>query len=866
MLIRATSLNTDQAAKALELTPGGKGANEIRAHVFVQGLLAELPIPSHKRQSILLGPDTLLINRFALLEHVSKENRVDFFKRVISQINSGTCDDPFLLAVLTRAGHVLKTEERRELLVSLSQEKKRAPVSRAWVSLARSAQSFGEAQKIIKDCGIKELLARRNSELKEYVANIPLLSGLRRIPLPSNLSKYASRKSRLDEVEQELLRAYKEAQLFLEQHRPWSSKTSRFKISSQLCKDSVRELESSSKQELTLGERNKWLRTELAKLAFQLKLGLSLSPALSEALDSKPWQLDELKSIFNVVKKIGEYRIVASPSLVGFRRCSALPNNHTADCSEDGLIYLTDVVFDSSNAESRRQTWGRSPEDTIAHEMGHALSLRPWWSFEYSSAVRRNSDSASLEDLFRADHFPSIFLRLSRWSLATEGYELDLESREVTLNRANRIKIPLDTPHMVDGELRVYVYDDQLNILQYYNYSKGEFPGRLYSRSDPSETLAELYTSYFAGRQHVYELIKKAPKLFLYMEALYHRFSGDEPVKSLLKETLQSEDRESRARKTSVKWGRELGLFKLLSPIEMRKVASTADVLKSMDEDLVSVQKAFLASLKSPETRELSVKALQTTLSDYKPALLWARALLDDGEDVCVVSIRGNKENDLSAQEPIKDLLWRVLGDRFDERAIFFLNDVNRSRRLGTSYHKRLESLLPELMTGVSPRAKAGVETRDRAYNRVVVYSAIPATVDYLKRYVDKSGTKKQLQIIDSKKITAEFALAANLDGRKRREMGQPKTLHVFTLEETLLDLPAEFRVLLKGTERILARIPVRKFLTRDHPKAWLEETARIKGISRPQLVFDDRDFTSRNALRSQINQFSGNEMFKVKS
>jgi hypothetical protein len=135
-----------------------------------------------------------------------------------------------------------------------------------------------------------------------------------------------------------------------------------------------------------------------------------------------------------------------------------------------------------------------------------------------------------------------------------------------------------------------------------------------------------------------------------------------------------------------------------------------------------------------------------------------------------------------------------------------------------------------------------------------------------LVRYVDKSGTKKQLQIIDSKKITAEFALAANLDGRKRREMGQPKTLHIFTLEETLLDLPAEFRVLLKGTERILARIPVRKFLTRDHPKAWLAETARIKGISRPQLVFDDRDFTSRNALRSQINQFSGNEMFKVKS
>jgi hypothetical protein len=150
---------------------------------------------------------------------------------------------------------------------------------------------------------------------------------------------------------------------------------------------------------------------------------------------------------------------------------------------------------------------------------------------------------------------------------------------------------------------------------------------------------------------------------------------------------------------------------------------------------------------------------------------------------------------------------------------------------------------------------------RETSYDRVCVYSAIPATLHYLRKYIARTGTRKQYRVIDPRTISVDFALDATLHNNP--QLYPPKTLHLFTLEETLVNLPAEYRITLKGTSTVFDRLSFREFLAKPSVNAWKREVAAVHKIDIARLEFDPSDFMSRRASRRQIKESPDNSLFK---
>jgi hypothetical protein len=256
-------------------------------------------------------------------------------------------------------------------------------------------------------------------------------------------------------------------------------------------------------------------------------------------------------------------------------------------------------------------------------------------------------------------------------------------------------------------------------------------------------------------------------------------------------------------------------------------------------------------------------KMLYPVLSRYNPGILLARTILGGGGDVAIASIRGTTESDDSSQQPTYDALQRALGGRLDEKKIFFLDDFHRSKRLGgPSFLKRFEIVIIEQLGGLSSRAPGHVKSLPKMYDAVVIYTGIPAVADYFRAYSRRRGIKDSLKVVDVNAFSSTD-LAKQL--LRKNQLYAGNTLHFFTLEDTLLDLQAHIRVVMKGSRSVLATIPLRKFLKRVDPREWLKEVSERTGIPKRLLEIDKSDFTSRAALRVQLDEGSSqNKMLKV--
>jgi hypothetical protein len=297
------------------------------------------------------------------------------------------------------------------------------------------------------------------------------------------------------------------------------------------------------------------------------------------------------------------------------------------------------------------------------------------------------------------------------------------------------------------------------------------------------------------------------------------------------------------------------------------------DVLSQLDEqggtslDLkdsrAARSKAFNALAKSATMEDSVRKFLQPVLSQYNPAILLARTILAGGGDVAIASLRGTTEKDDLSQQPMYETLHKALGGRFDEKKVFFLDDFHRSKRLGVqSFLKRFETVIAEQLSGLSSRAPGHVKSLPKMYDSVVVYTGIPAVADYLREYARRRGIRNSLKVVEVNSISSD-GLAARLL-RKNGVYGGD-TLHFFTLEDTLLALQSRFRIVMKESRTVVDTIPVRKFLKKTNPRDWLKEVSDATGIPSRLLEVDTSDFTSRAALRLQLDDGSSrNKMFKA--
>lgn len=854
-------------AVALAATSIGNKTREIAEQVYVAALIKDLPLPHHKRQSVLPGPGASLLDKFQLLQHVDRPGRLAFFNGVIDRLLSGSSETPFLLAVLTRAGYALSHDERRGLLQELISKKGSVVVAKSWVALARSATSFSEAQQIIRDCGRDRLMAKRSRELHGYVAAIELLGALRKVPLPDPPSKYVSNPQALQRNQERIIEAYKAAKTVLKAEGSWAKSTATHASLRSNLTHSLQTFVARCKGEMTPRERNEAVRVEHAKLAFQLKYGLSFSEDIPTGSPSR-WTVEAFHTVLSSLQKIGEYQIVIAQGLKGFKRVGDLGED-VAKYEDGGLIYLSDAALDSKSKSARRARWGRTPQDLIIHEVAHALSL------EGLERVRNKvpslTESIGLQEMLKPDHFPSVFLRYGRWNSVPWGYKVDLANDVVHLREQSgrEISVTLDVPVIIDGESRVYQYDDEYKLLFWYDSKKGEFPLRGYGRQDPAENMAELYSSYFGDRVGVLGLIQHAPHLFWYMESLYHRYERDSGVQNSLRARLAENETRSGAVRALERETKEQGIFRMLTDSEQVAVLSALGVLadtSSEDAESRDIRsKLFNRVVKSPTRRKAVAQALQPVLAEYKPAVLLGRALLEAGAHLGVVSIRGTTDRDAEAQQPIYDLLFKCLGHKLDEKRVYFLNDVNRSRRLGgKTYHEKLAALVTEQLAGVSPRASDSVKTLPTSYDKVIVYTAIPATIEFLRTYAARLNIRNSLRVVNVGDLKSDQIVPTLLGATDASRRTEPNTLHFFTLEETLLQLSAQFRIVMRDSYTVLKKLSVEKFLTKEKPQRWLTEVAEGSDIPKSVLTFDTSDFTSRRALQVQIDTgISNNRMFK---
>jgi hypothetical protein len=272
--------------------------------------------------------------------------------------------------------------------------------------------------------------------------------------------------------------------------------------------------------------------------------------------------------------------------------------------------------------------------------------------------------------------------------------------------------------------------------------------------------------------------------------------------------------------------------------------------------------KAFNALAKSASMEDSVRNVLQPILGQYNPAILLARMILAGGGDVAIASLRGTTEKDDLSQQPMYEALYKALGGRFDEKKVFFLDDFYRSKRLGVqSFLKRFETVIAEQLSGLSSRAPGHVKSLPKMYDSVVVYTGIPAVADYLREYARRRGIRNSLKVVEVNSLSSD-ELAARLL-RKNGVYGGD-TLHFFNLEDTLLALQSRFRIVMKESRTVVTTIPVRKFLKKTNPRDWLKEVSETTGIPSRLLEVDTSDFTSRAALRLQLDEGSSrNKMLK---
>lgn len=871
----STKDEIENRASALASTYAGKCSSSIAEQVWVAALLKDLPLAAHKRQRILPGPGASLLDKFQLLGHVKPDERISFFEAVIARACSGCRDVEFLSAVLTRAGYFLQGDERLQLITALNQKKPRLHVSKCLLALARSAYSLQEARQLIKECDRAQLMVHRSRELREFVVTVELVSMLRLIKRPEPPPMRMRSEAGLQKAEADLKRTYTQVQSLLNKQISWAGKSQKCIALKSAFKLSEKTFARNYAAAETPAQKNEVLRGTLARLAMELRYGKSFSevgPTDTQGLAAR-WGIYELETVVKAIKSIGEFPIVVATGVSEFRRKACLGDN-LANWDSEGILWFSDSAFTEPQRGGRADRSGRTPQELVVHELAHALSLTDLSRF----ACKGEKAPATLSEFLKADHFPEVFLNLGRWYSSTSGFRVDADTQLVFLRDAAGkeqaitlgVAAYIETDKDARKEARVYNYLADYGLLIWFEPRKAEFTDRPYAREDPTEMLAELYGAYFGSRRTVLRLIQNAPNLFWYMESLYHKYADDEAMLNSLRARLSPKRESGTAARALEREGSVQSAFRMLTDDEQIEIVTRLGASVESTPILQDSRMARLKFFSGVYKRESMTEQIQETvapvLARYNQGILLARTILAGGGDVAIASMRGTTENDPDSQQPMYDALYHALGGRLDKKNIYFLDDYHRSQRLGTGpFLKKLERVITERLVGLSSRAPGQVKSQAKMYDSVVVYTGLPAAAEYLKAYARRKGIKNSLQVVEVNSLSSASLARALL---RRNRIYNSNTLHFFTLEETLLDLGAHFRVVMKGSrggQDAIKPIPPRKFLKRASPRHWLAEVSERRKIAEQLLEIDKSDFTSRAALLEQLDEGrSNNKMLKA--
>jgi hypothetical protein len=820
----------------------------------VSKLIQELPLSTAQCDKALSNPRPSLLQKLKLLQHVPSDTRVRVFSELLQYSSFEPKDQQFIRSVLTNAGHHLKEKERRQLLKTLIDDETLPDRAGRWLALARSATSLEEAHRHIARCNRASVLALGDRELKEFVATVELIGAFRAIDLPSAPRKHVTQVERLEEYADEVKEAYAHARSIL-QESLWAQGTKRFKQLARMLETSEKDFRRSLK---SVDEIAPLLRSALhvgiEKLSLELNYGIACTADTSGGRGRADWGLNELRCIRKCLEEVGSYPVTRLDTLHSFHRTKVIQNeDQSTDIADYGprakAIWVSDDCFNRGESAGRL---GRSPEEIVLHELGHALSLGDLDKLDRK--VRARSTLYGLGDLLRNDIFAEEFLRIGRWVSLTKNFAVDQDSRVVTLKGR---KIQLEEPVELDGEVRVHYYLEEYKMLCWYLGQKGEFPLKAYGRGDPCEIFADAFQAYHRRKN---ELIRHAPNVFAHLESLYHRYADDTKVQRRLRLALIASAIRSPVHTAPKPQPNEQNAFSVLSRRDqqevLRRLGDDSAAWSSKDPDRRELIGRFQKLSRNGYIREESQPVLLAALSEYNPGLLLARAALQRGEDVAVASIRGSTAQEPNAQDALVWALVEALGPHFNRKEIYFLRHHKHSARLGRkSYHEKMGRIIEEHLNGSIVYPSGQVKHLEQVRDRVVVYTAERATLAALRKYAKHHKLTGKIELVDVSGYDSLTAAKELLGATTAPHEVCSKTLHLFTLESTLLDLPASFSVRLKNGGANIRSVELRQFLHRDDPRVWLNDVAKKERIDARELYFCSAEFDNPTFLARVLAQ-----------
>lgn len=323
--------------------------------------------------------------------------------------------------------------------------------------------------------------------------------------------------------------------------------------------------------------------------------------------------------------------------------------------------------------------------------------------------------------------------------------------------------------------------------------------------------------------------------------------------------------------------------FARLNEIEQALVLSEMESLCNSGSSTDTVEKAvalykqhnpedrsarFLQFLRErPEVYNDTVEALIDQHQDYFPALIAVLNAVYAGEDVGLLTARGNREG----HRVLLDALEDFIGHTIPRRNMYFVNDTSRNGRLPKeSTAARKLQVLRDFLNGFYVDENGAEQPMSRKFDKVVFYDDERKNIELVDDYAKQNGLGDTMQAVDAKQMNLDEqwdALVCKIEAGARPEPGREPVIHFFDIDGTLINIPARMYVIDTRTDARLITITQEDFAHNPKVEYWIELAQQENpDVPAESLVYDFEDFRDPERIEQMIRDgLNGNKMFVPK-
>jgi hypothetical protein len=269
----------------------------------------------------------------------------------------------------------------------------------------------------------------------------------------------------------------------------------------------------------------------------------------------------------------------------------------------------------------------------------------------------------------------------------------------------------------------------------------------------------------------------------------------------------------------------------------------------------------FDALLKSGLCIDEVSSSLLSQKENYFPALLQALCAAYNGDELGLLTARGNRRGHGSLLTAINSFL----GVKIPRRNTYFVNDSRLNTRLGdkSTAEKKLH-VLCDFATGEYVDAQGEIKPLSKKYQKVFFYDDEDKNLSTVSSYAIGNNFEKVLFAVDARTLNAQNLwneLLQRLDQKSIVRLGDNNVIHFFDIDGTLIQLEASIYVVDTGSNQRLLTISQEAFAEEPTAAVWFE---RVDPLQTLTLSLDFSDFADKSRIQSQVEQRTPeNRIFK---